>query len=116
MNAKLDALIATLEAKDSVKCAVIHAAHEDKPRTVALIDFPTGISESDMLERAFMYTNSIDSGWYSSDKVKYVGPDKACRSTCAGDMVLLDKKKFKCEAVGWTEMKNSDSAHKWSEI
>ena len=99
MSKKLDALLSTLEGKDATKCAVIHAAYEDKPRTVALIDFPANMSEKDMLERAFMYTNSINASWYTGERVKYVGPDKACRSTSVGDMVLLGNKKFKCEAV-----------------
>ena len=121
MSKKLDALLTTLEKKDAIKCAVIHAAYEDAPRTVALIEFPPDMSESDMLERAFMYTNSVNASWYTGEKVTYVGPEKACRSTSVGDMVLLGKKKFKCEALGWTEMKNSDrtgvpSAHKWSKI
>jgi hypothetical protein len=116
MSKKLEALLSTLGGKDATKCAVIHAAYEDTPRTVALIDFPADMAEKDMLERAFMYTNSINASWYTGNKVEYIGPGKACRSTSVGDMVLLGNKKFKCEARGWKEMKNSDSAHKWSKI
>ena len=116
MSKKLDALLTTLEGKDAIKCAVIHAAYEDAPRTVALIDFPPDMTEAAMLEKAFMLTNSISDGWWNNKGVTMMGPDKSCRSTSGGDMVLLGNKKFKCEAVGWVEMKNSDTAHKWSEI
>ena len=118
MSTKLDALMKTLE---TTKVAVIHAAFDEKPHTVAMIDMPKALSTKEMLEKAFMYTNSVNASWYTGEKVTYVGPEKACRSTSVGDMVLLGKKKFKCEALGWTEMKNSDrtgvpSAHKWSKI
>ena len=105
MNKKFDALVATLEAKNMVKCTVIHVDHgKDSPREVATINFPKSMSESDMLEKSFMYTNSIDKSWYSDDKVLYIGPEKSCRSTMTGDMVLIGKKKFKCEATGWSEI------------
>ena len=104
MSKKLDALLSTLENKDNVKCAVIHAAYEDAPRTVALIDFPPDMSESDMLEKAFMLTNSISDGWWNNEGVTKMFPDKSCRSTSVGDMVLVGTKKFKCESAGWKEV------------
>ncbi len=52
-----------------------------------------------------MLTNSIEGAWYTSNKVKYVGPGKSCRSTSVGDMMMLNNgKKFKCEHIGWSEV------------
>ena len=85
--------------------AVIHSAMEDSPRTVALVNVEKTLATKDKLERAYMLTNSIDAAWYTSDEVEYIGPEKSCRSTSVGDMVLLENgKKFKCETAGWSEV------------
>ena len=81
--------------------AVIHAAYEDKPRTVAFIAMDKTMTVGDKLEKAFMLTNSIDDAWYTGDKVNYIGPDKACRSTTVGDFVLVGKTKYECKGTGW---------------
>ena len=94
--------------------AVIHSAFEDSPRTVALVNVDKSWHTKKKLEKAFMLTNTIDTAWYTSDKVEYIGPEKACRSTCIGDMVRLeDGTKFKCESTGWSEVAWKESAHKW---
>ena len=85
--------------------AVIHAAYEDSPRTVAFVNVEKTLTTKKKLEIAFMLTNTIDTAWYTSDEVAYIGPDKACRSTSVGDMVRLENgKKFKCEMAGWSEV------------
>ena len=85
--------------------AVIHAAYEDSPRTVAFVNVEKTLTTKQKLEKAFMLTNTIDTAWYTSDEVAYIGPDKACRSTSVGDMVRLENgKKFKCEMSGWSEV------------
>ena len=85
--------------------AVIHSAYEDKPRTVAFVEVDKSMTVNEKLEKAFMLTNSVEDAWYKSDKVEYIGPDKACRSTMVGDMVRLeDGTKFKCEDTGWSEV------------
>ena len=85
--------------------AVIHAAYEDSPRTVAFVNVEKTLTTKKKLEKAFMLTNSINDAWYTSDEVAYIGPDKACRSTSVGDMVRLENgKKFKCEMAGWSEV------------
>ena len=85
--------------------SVIHAAYEDSPRTVALVNVEKTLTTKEKLERAYMLTNSIDAAWYTSDEVEYIGPEKACRSTSVGDMVRLENgKKFKCEPAGWSEI------------
>ena len=85
--------------------AVIHSAYEDSPRTVELINVEKTLTTKKKLEKAFMLTNTIDTAWYTSDEVEYIGPEKACRSTSVGDMVRLENgKKFKCEMAGWSEV------------
>ena len=85
--------------------AVIHSAFEDSPRTVALVNVDKTWSVKKKLEKAFMLTNTIDTAWYTSDKVEYIGPEKSCRSTSVGDMVRLENgTKFKCENTGWVEL------------
>ena len=97
--------------------AVIHSAYEDSPRTVAFVNVDKTWSVKKKLEKAFMLTNTIDIAWYTSDKVEYIGPEKACRSTCIGDMVRLeDGTKWKCEPTGWSKTAWKEPAHEWSEV
>jgi hypothetical protein len=109
MNKKTEALMKTLLSEP---VAVIHSEYEDKPphwrpsgyRTVAIIDMDKTLSVEEKLEKAFMLTNSIDSAWYKSDKVNYIGPEKTCRSTVTGDFVLIGKDKYVCNSTGWSEV------------
>ena len=101
MSKKLDALIKTFEYGNAVKVAVIHAAFDESPHTVALIDMAEGTSDSEACEKAFMLTNSINDAWWNNKEVTPMFPDKACRSTSVGDMVLVGKTKYKCEPMGW---------------
>ena len=97
--------------------AVIHSAFEDSPRTVALVNVDKTWSVKKKLEKAFMLTNTIDTAWYTSDKVEYIGPEKSCRSTSVGDMVRLENgTKFKCEPTGWSKTAWKEPAHEWSEV
>ena len=84
--------------------AVIHAAYEDKPRTVAFVEVDKSMTVNEKLEKAFMLTNTIDAAWYTSDKVNYIGPEKSCRSTSVGDFVLIGKTKYECKSTGWSEV------------
>ncbi len=113
MSKKKEALTnALLKRLYTETVAVIHTAHEDSPRTVAFVNVNKTWSTKKKLEKAFMLTNSVDGAWYKSDKVEYIGPDKACRSTMVGDMVRLeDGTKFKCGDTGWTEWKKT--ANEW---
>ena len=97
MNKKTEALMKTLLSEP---VAVIHSEYEDTPRTVAIIDMDKTLSVEEKLEKAFMLTNSIDSAWYKSDKVNYIGPEKTCRSTTTGDFVLIGKDKYVCNSTG----------------
>ena len=105
MSKKKEALMDALFKKLYMETvAVIHSANEDSPRTVALLNVDKSWSVEKKLEKAFMLTNSVDAAWYKSDNLVYMGPDKACRSTMVGDMVLIGTKKYKCEDSGWSEV------------
>ena len=100
-NKKTEALMSTL--KNEV-VAVIHSAFEDSPRTVALVAVNKSLSVTEKLEIAFKKTNSINEAWWSNEGVTAMFPDKACRSTSMGDMVLIGTEKYKCEMSGWSKV------------
>ena len=96
--------------------AVIHAAYEDTPRTVAFVEVDKLMTVEDKLEKAFMLTNTIDAAWYTDDKVNYIGPEKTCRSTSVGDFVLVGKTKYECKPAGWSKVAYLKPAHDWGKI
>ena len=97
----IDALTKTLMGTTMEKVAVIHAAHEEAPVTVALVEVKSALPLRDKLEKAFVLTNTITEAWYQNKAVTYIGPEKTCRSTSTGDMVLVGKTKYQCDPVGW---------------
>ena len=113
MNKKTEALMKTLLTEE---VAVIHAALEDKPRTVAFISMNKSMTVDEKLEKAFMLTNSIDDAWYKGDEVNYIGPKKSCRSTMAGDFVLVGDTKYECKPVGWSKVAYVTTDYEWSKV
>ena len=98
-NMKTEALMKNLLYE---KVAVIHAAFEDVPTTVAFVDVEKTLTDINKCEKAFMLTNSINDGWWNNENVTKMFGGAACRSTSTGDMVLIGTTKYKCEAIGWT--------------
>ena len=87
------------------KVAVIHAAFEDAPTTVAFVEVEKNLTVDAKLEKAFVKTNSINDGWWNNEGITTMFDGKTCRSTSVGDMILLENgKKFKCEIFGWEEV------------
>ena len=131
MNAKLDALLDTLDNMKHPKemVAVIHCnpykfdrygiinkyAHHSIPGantssgdTVALVEVDASLTDEEKCEQAFVSTNNVgtisDPGyWWSNDGVTLM-TNAPVRSTALGDQMLLQNgKKYTCEATGWTE-------------
>jgi hypothetical protein len=104
MNKKLDALMDTLEDVKNPKenVSVIHSAFEDKPRLVAFVEVDKSLSIEEKLNRAYVKTNTINEAWWDNKEVTAMFPDKTCRSTSTGDIVLIGEVKYKCEDVGWS--------------
>ena len=127
MNAKLDALLDTLDNMKHPKemVAVIHCnpykfdrygiinkythhripgANTSFSDTVALVEVNASLSDEEKCEQAFVSTNNVGTDyWWSNDGVTLM-TNAPVRSTAVGDQMLLQNgKKYTCEATGWTE-------------
>ena len=85
------------------KVAVIHAAEDEAPKTVAFVEVKKDATTK-KLETAFMKTNSITDAWWNNEGVTKIFGGAACRSTSVGDMILVGNDKYKCEPTGWSEV------------
>ena len=101
MMSKIDALTKTLYGDKTENVAVIHAAFEEVPNTVAFVEVETALPLRKKLEIAFVKTNTITEAWWRNEGVEYIAPEKTCRSTSVGDMVLIGKDKYVCKNDGW---------------
>jgi len=100
MSKKSEALLSTYLKE---KVVVIHCASEDSLRRVAFVEVDKSLSIEEKLEEAFMLTNSIDNAWWDNKEVTAMFPEKTCRSTSVGDMMLVGNMKYKYESTGWVE-------------
>jgi len=108
--------------------AVIHAAFEDAPNTVAFVEVG-GLDVNEALEYAYERTNNIAGSWSREAKLEYQGemvdnPDfsedvtvmaalpvskrtgavMGLRSTSMGDFMLFNGVKYKVAMVGFEEV------------
>ena len=100
MISKIDALTKTLEGVETV--SVIHAAFDEKPHVVGMIEVSSKLTTTEKLEKAFMMTNSVHDAWWNNEGVTPMFPEKGCRSTSVGDMILVGKEKYLCDSFGWS--------------
>jgi len=98
---KIDALTKTLLGETTERVAVIHTAFEVVPNTVAFVEVLAALPIRKKLEIAFVKTNTITEAWWRNEGVDYIAPEKTCRSTSVGDMVLIGKDKYVCDMNGW---------------
>jgi len=98
---KIDALTKTLLGETTEKVAVIHTAFEEVPNTVAFVEVLAALPIRKKLEIAFVKTNTITEAWWRNEGVDYIAPEKTCRSTSVGDMVLIGRDKYVCDMNGW---------------
>jgi len=104
--------------------AVIHAAFEETPNTVAFVEVGDRTGD-EALEYAYRWTNNVMGSWsikkeylgdhengdYNEDvtvmaplHVDENGQEWGHRSTSMGDMMLLDGVKYKVAAFGFEEL------------
>ena len=51
-----------------------------------------------------MLTNSIDDAWWNNKEVAAMFEGDGCRSTSAGDYVLVGDTKYLCADFGWDKI------------
>ena len=103
-NKKMDALMKTFKKE---KVAVIHAAFEDAPTTVAFVEVDKSLTDMNKCEEAFVKTNTINDAWWKNEEVTPMFDGGACRSTSVGDMVLVGNTKYKFvgnETIVWEKV------------
>jgi hypothetical protein len=101
---KIDALTKMWLGETTEKVAVIHAAFGEVPNTVAFVEVEAALPLRKKLEVAFVKTNTITEAWWRNEGVEYIAPEKTCRSTSVGDMVLVGKDKYVCGMTGWNTL------------
>jgi hypothetical protein len=84
----------TLEAATVETIAVIHCVHENSPRTVALIEVDSLLTDRKKIEMAYELTISHDTEWWKNKNVTAMFPNKTCRSSDVGDRVLIEDRKY----------------------
>ena len=100
-----EALTKNYEKTFKETVAVIHAAFDETPRTVAMVKVPKSATVNEKLELAFKLTNSIDYAWWENKEVTPTFPDKGgCRSTSVDDMVLIGNEKYVFKNAGWEKV------------
>ena len=103
-NNKTEALMNTFLGKEKEMISVIQSAFEDSPRLVAMVEVDKSASVESKCEDAFVKTNTINMPWWRNEGVTPMFPEKTCRSTSVGDMVLIGTEKFKCDSFGWSKI------------
>ena len=98
-NKKTEALMKTFTKE---KVAVIHAAFEKAPTTVAFVEVDKTLTDMNKCEVAFKLTNNIENAWWYNEEVTPMFNGGTCRSTSVGDMVLVGNRKY--EFVGTEEL------------
>jgi len=99
-----EALIKNYESTFMEKVAVIHAAFDETPHTIAMVEVDKKLTDEEKCEVAFMKTNTIDGAWWENEEVTPMFPEKSCRSTSSGDFVLIGNAKYKCVTAGWEKV------------
>ena len=99
-----EALMKNYESTFMEKVAVIHAAFDEKPHTVAFVEVDKKLSDIEKCEEEFMKTNTIDGAWLDNEGVTPMFTDATCRSTATNDFVLVGNTKYKCSRIGWEKV------------
>ena len=94
----------TMVLKDTV--TVIHSDFRDGvlPKTVATVSVDKNLTDIEKCEKAFMLTNSINDAWWNNKEFAAMVEGVGCRSTSAGDYVLVGDTKYLCADFGWDKI------------
>ncbi len=81
-----------------IEVSVVHKAFRKEPKKVAQVWVDKNLNINQILDKAFMLTNSIDDAWWNNKDVVCL---EKTRSTMSGDQVIIKGHTYECMDRGW---------------
>ena len=81
-----------------IEVSVVHKAFREEPKEVAQVWVDKNLNMNQILDKAFMLTNSIDDAWWNNKDVVCL---EKTRSTMSGDQVIIKGHTYECMDRGW---------------
>ena len=81
-----------------IEVSVVHKAFREEPKEVAQVWVDKNLNMNQILDKAFMLTNSIDDAWWNNKDVICL---EKTRSTMSGDQVVIKGHTYECMDRGW---------------
>tara|TARA_B100001769_G_C22045501_1_gene561921 strand:- start:388 stop:687 length:300 start_codon:yes stop_codon:yes gene_type:complete len=81
-----------------IEVSVVHKAFREEPKEVAQVWVDKNLNINQILDKAFMLTNSIDDAWWNNKNVVCL---EKTRSTMSGDQVIIKGHTYECMDRGW---------------
>lgn len=84
-----------------IEVSVVHKAFREEPKEVAQVWVDKNLNINQILDKAFMLTNSIDDAWWNNKDVVCL---EKTRSTMSGDQVVIKGHTYECMDRGWRSL------------
>ena len=81
-----------------IEVSVVHKAFRKEAKKVAQVWVDKNLTLNQMLDKAFMLTNSIDDAWWNNKDVVCL---EKTRATMSGDQVIIKGHTYECMDRGW---------------
>ena len=81
-----------------IEVSVVHKAFREEPKEVAQVWVDKNLNMNQILDKAFMLTNSINDAWWNNKDVVCL---EKTRSTMSGDQVIIKGHTYECMDRGW---------------
>ena len=81
-----------------IEVSVVHKAFRKEPKEVAQVWVDKNLNMNQILDKAFMLTNSINDAWWNNKDVVCL---EKTRSTMSGDQVIIKGHTYECMDRGW---------------
>ena len=84
-----------------IEVSVVHKAFREEPKEVAQVWVDKNLNMNQILDKAFMLTNSINDAWWNNKDVVCL---EKTRSTMSGDQVIIKGHTYECMDRGWRSL------------
>ena len=84
-----------------IEVSVVHKAFREEPKEVAQVWVDKNLNMNQILDKAFMLTNSINDAWWNNKDVICL---EKTRSTMSGDQVVIKGHTYECMDRGWRSL------------